>query len=186
MSKRYYACVYGGASEKISDLHKKEIEKLGTIINKSGFSLVYGAGATGCMGAVARGVKKSGGYVMGISPDFIGEFEEIFDCDNTVLVETMSERKTIMEKHADIFIVAPGGVGTMDEFFQVLTLKYLKRLTAPIVVLNLNGFYDSLLKLIDDLIEQGAVIKEIHNLFDVVSAVDDEKLMKILSDIRDK
>lgn len=185
MSKRYYACVYGGASEKISDLHKKEIEKLGAIIHESGFSLVYGAGATGCMGAVARGVRDSGGYVMGISPDFIGEFEEIFDCDNTVIVDTMSERKTIMEKHADIFIVAPGGVGTMDEFFQVLTLKYLKRLTAPIVVLNLNGFYNSLLKLIDDLIEQGAVIKEIHNLFDVVCAVDDESLLKMLSDIKE-
>ena len=120
---------------------------------------------------------------MGISPDFISEFEEIFECDNTVMVDTMSERKTLMEKHADIFLIAPGGVGTMDEFFQVLTLKYLKRLTAPIVVLNLNGFYDSLINLIDDLIKQGAVTTEIHNLFDVVESIDDGKLLDLLKTI---
>lgn len=184
MSKRYYACVYGGASKRIADTHKEKIEKLGNILTENGFSLVYGGGATGCMGAVARGVKENGGYVMGISPNFISEFEEIFDCDNTVLVDTMSERKTIMEKHADIFLIAPGGIGTMDEFFQVLTLKYLRRLTAPVVVLNLNGFYDTLLNLIDDLIEQGAVIPEIHNLFDVVDSVDDEKLLNYLHTIK--
>ncbi len=184
MSKRYYACVYGGASERIADTHKNEIEKLGNLLTENGFSLVYGAGATGCMGAVARGVKEKGGYVMGISPDFISEFEAIFDCDNTVMVDTMSERKTLMEKHADIFLIAPGGVGTMDEFFQVLTLKYLKRLTAPIVVLNLNGFYDSLLKLMDDLIRQGAVLQEIYQLFDVVESVDDEKVLHYLHTIK--
>ena len=86
------------------------------------------------MGAVARGVKENGGFVMGISPDFISEFEDIFDCDNKVMVDTMAERKTLMEKHADVFFIAPGGIGTMDEFFQVLTLKYLKRIDVPIVV----------------------------------------------------
>lgn len=184
MSKRYYACVYGGANERIADTHKNEIEKLGKVIVDAGFSLVYGAGGTGCMGAVARGVKENGGYVMGISPDFISEFEAIFPCDNTVMVDTMSERKTLMEKHADIFFIAPGGIGTMDEFFQVLTLKYLRRLTAPIVVLNLNGFYDSLLVLIKDLVKQGAVIDEVHNLFDVVTTVDDEKIVSLLGEIK--
>ncbi len=184
MSKRYFACVYGGASERIDSRHREQIEELGKIIVDNGFSLVYGAGGTGCMGAVARGVKKNGGYVMGITPDFIGEFEEIFPCDNTVVVDTMGERKTLMEKHADIFFVAPGGVGTMDEFFQVLTLKYLQRLTAPIVVLNLNGFYDSLIVLIDDLVKQGAVIEDVHNLFDVVTSVDDEKILSLLKEIK--
>lgn len=184
MSKRYYACVYGGASERISDKHKEQIKKLGQIIADNNFSLVYGAGATGCMGAVARGVRENGGYVMGVSPDFISEFEEIFACDNTVMVDTMSERKTIMEKHADIFFIAPGGVGTMDEFFQVLTLKYLKRCDAPIVVLNLDGFYDSLLVFIDDLIKQGAVIEEIHNLFDVITDVEKETISSVLKSIR--
>lgn len=184
MSKRYFACVYGGASEKIADKHKKEVERLGEIIAESGLALVYGAGATGCMGAVARGVKNKGGFVMGVTPDFIQNFEEIFDCDNTVKVDTMAERKTIMEKHADIFIIAPGGIGTMDEFFQVLTLKYLERTDVPIVVLNLDGFYDGLMGLMESLIENNAVYRQVHNLFDVVDSVEDEKFLKILKDIQ--
>ncbi len=183
MSKRYFACVYGGASERIAPDLKQKIEKLGRIIAESGFSLVYGAGATGCMGAVARGVREKAGFVMGITPDFIGEFEEIFDCDNTVKVDTMAERKTLMEKHADVFFVAPGGIGTMDEFFQVLTLKYLKRLDVPIVILNLDGFYDTLIALIRDLVRQGAVTEEIYNLYSVIEDVSEETIVPILNKI---
>lgn len=178
MSKRYYACVYGGASDRIADKYIKDIEKLGKIIADNDYSLVYGAGATGCMGAVARGVTENNGYVMGISPHFISEFEAIYDCDNTVMVETMSERKMLMEKHADVYFIAPGGVGTMDEFFQVLTLKYLKKISEPIVILNLDGFYDSLIFLIEDLVKKGAVIEGIHKLYDVVCEINEDTLKK--------
>lgn len=178
MSKKYYACVYGGASKKIENKYIKEIEKLGKIIAENGFSLVFGAGASGCMGAAARGVRDSDGYVMGISPHFISKFEPIFDCDNTVMVDTMAERKTLMEKHADIFFIAPGGIGTMDEFFQILTLKYLNRLCAPIVILNIDGFYNSLIALVDDLIANNAAIPEVRTYFDVVDSVDDELIVK--------
>lgn len=184
MSKRYFACVYGGANEKIDIRHKEKIELLGRLIAKAGMSLVYGAGATGCMGAVAKGVKDEGGFIMGIAPDFMKEFENIFDCDNKVMVETMAERKTIMEKHADIFFIAPGGIGTMDEFFQVLTLKYLKRTDIPIVILNLGGFYDSLINLMNDLIKQGAVNKEIHKLYDIITEVSEETITPILEKIK--
>lgn len=178
MAKRYYACVYGGASDRIAEKNIKDIEKLGNIIAEKDFSLVYGAGASGCMGAVARGVAEKDGYVMGISPNFISEFEAIYDCDNTVMVETMSERKMLMEKHADVYFIAPGGVGTMDEFFQVLTLKYLKRISEPIVLLNIDGFYDSLILFIDDLVKKGAVIEDIHKLYDVVDRIDEDTLNK--------
>ncbi len=183
MSKRYFACVYGGANERIADGHKKKIEELGRIIAANGFSLVYGAGATGCMGAVARGVREKDGFIMGISPDFISEFEPIFNCDNTVMVDTMAERKTLMEKHADVFFIAPGGIGTMDEFFQVLTLKYLKRISVPIVIINLDGFYDTLIALIKDLVRQCAVTEEIHKLYDVITDVNDNTVVPILKDI---
>lgn len=185
MSRRFFACVYGGANERIASRHKEKIEELGRIIALNGFSLVYGAGATGCMGAVARGVKENGGFVLGISPYFIGEFEDIFDCDNKVMVDTMAERKTLMEKHADVFFIAPGGIGTMDEFFQVLTLKYLKRLDVPIVVLNLEGFYDSLLVLIRDLVKFGALTEGIYELFDVVSEVNEDTIEPILKKSRE-
>lgn len=183
MSKRYFACVYGGANERIADKHKDKIEHLGKIIAENEFALVYGAGATGCMGAVARGVKENGGFVMGISPDFISEFEDIFACDNKVMVDTMAERKTLMEKHADVFFIAPGGIGTMDEFFQILTLKYLRRIDTPIVVLNLDGFYDTLIALINDLVRQGAVTEKIHKHYDVATDVSDETIVPILKDI---
>lgn len=183
MSKRYFACVYGGANERIADHHKEKIEELGKLIAANGFSLVYGAGATGCMGAAARGVRENGGFVMGVSPDFISEFEDIFDCDNTVMVDTMAERKTIMEKHADVFFIAPGGIGTMDEFFQVLTLKYLKRIDVPIVILNLDGFYNVLISLINDLVRQGALTEEIHKLYEVVTQVSEETIVPIFKRI---
>lgn len=185
MSKRYYACVYGGASDRMDEFYKGEGERLGNIIAKNGFSLVYGGGATGSMGAVARGVKAAGGYVMGISPFFIKTFEEIFDCDNTIIVDTMSERKTLMEKHADIYIIAPGGIGTMDEFFQVLTLKYLKRISEPIVILNINGFYDSLVALIDDLIAKKVVTEEVRGFYDVIDSVEHPVLIDYFNKIKE-
>lgn len=92
MSKKRYACVYGGASTKLDDIYIKEVKKLGELIVDNNFSLVYGAGASGCMGAVGRGVENNGGYVMGFSPHFIESFEPIFLCDNTVMVDTTAER----------------------------------------------------------------------------------------------
>ena len=117
MSKQYFVCVYGGASDNIADVHKDTVKELCGNLAKQGFSLVYGAGATGCMGAAAEGFRENGGYIMGVTPRFMGNFEDIFDCDNTIKVDTMAERKTIMEKHADLYLIAPGGIGTMDEFF---------------------------------------------------------------------
>ena len=173
MSEKKYVCVYGGASDRISSSHTNEIEKLGKMIAKEGFSLVYGAGATGCMGAVARGTQQCGGYVMGVAPHFMEAFEKIYPCDNLVMVDTMDERKAIMEEHADIFVIAPGGVGTMDEFFQVLTLKILGRMAQPLLVLNLDGFYDKLLEFIDSLVDMGAVDPRVYSYFDVLKSVED-------------
>ena len=183
-SRRYYACVYGGASARIDKKYLDEITRLGAIIAQNGFSLVYGAGASGCMGAAASGVREQDGYVMGVSPHFIKNFEPIFDCDNTVMVDTMAERKMIMEKHADIFFIAPGGIGTMDEFFQILTLEYLRQISAPIVVLNLDGFYDSLLALMDSLIENKAAVPEAREFYDVVTSVDDPIITDYFSSIK--
>lgn len=184
MSKNYYACIYGGASDKIADKYKDSVEALAGIIVKNGYSLVYGAGSTGCMGAAARGFRDAGGYIMGVAPYFISEFEDIYDCDNTIMVDTMSERKIIMEKQADVFIIVPGGIGTMDEFFQVLTLKYLKRLTAPIIILNTCGFYDSLIALIDSLIAENAVEKKIRSSFEVIKDHSDPRLTEILEMVK--
>jgi len=184
MSRRYYACVYAGASDNIRNSIKSEVQRLGNIIAQNGFSLVYGAGATGCMGSVAQGVSEKGGYVMGVAPYFIEEFEDVFPCDNTIMVDTMAERKTIMEKHGDIYFIVPGGIGTMDEFFQVLCLKYLKRLSAPIVLVNLEGFYDNLINLMDDIVSGGAASEKSRNLFDVIDSVDEDIIKQYLDSLK--
>ncbi len=184
MSNKKYICVYGGASERIDDSIKKDVKELGKIIAENGLSLVYGGGATGCMGAVADGVSENGGYVFGIAPYFINEYEELFPCDKTIMVDTMSERKLFMEKFADMFIVVPGGVGTMDELFQILTLKYLKQLDAPIVILNLNGYYDSLVALIDDMVKYKAAGVGIKELIDVIDDVNDDRIINYFKNIK--
>ncbi len=184
MSKQYFVCLYGGASDNIADVHKDAVKELCGNLAKQGFSLVYGAGATGCMGAAADGFRENGGYIMGVTPRFMGDFEDIFDCDNTIKVDTMAERKTLMEKHADLYLIAPGGIGTMDEFFQIVTLKYLEQMETPIVILNLDGFYDSLLALLDSLIAQKAAGEKILTLFDVVEDIHDEKLTALLETVK--
>lgn len=142
-------CVFGAASAHIDNLYIKEVEELCEELAKRGHSLVFGAGATGLMGAAARGFKKGGGYIHGVIPKFFLEegVEAIYsDCDKTTYTETMAERKKEMEDDAEGFIITPGGVGTLEEFFEVLTLKQLGRHEKPMVIFNINGYYDDLEK----------------------------------------
>lgn len=164
-------CIYGAASDKIKDDYKKECYDLALILAKSGHSLVYGAGSSGMMGASARGFKDGGGKVHGVIPTFFEEngFEKIFyDADRITRTKTMAERKTIMENECDAFIVTPGGMGTMEEFFEALTLKQLGRHKKAIVIYNMFGYYDKLEELILDMIEKGFVNKECLKLFAIL------------------
>lgn len=140
-------CVFGAASAHIDQLYIKTVEELGEKMAKRGHSLVFGAGGTGLMGAAARGVKKGGGYVHGVVPKFFKDdgVEQLFDeCDKMTYTDTMRERKSIMEDDADAFIITPGGVGTFEELFEVITLKQLNRHDKAIVFLNIGGYYDEL------------------------------------------
>ncbi len=164
-------CIYGAASDKIKDDYKKECYDLALILAKSGHSLVYGAGSSGMMGASARGFKDGGGKVHGVIPTFFEEngFEKIFyDADRITRTKTMAERKTIMENECDAFIVTPGGMGTMEEFFEALTLKQLGRHKKAIVIYNMFGYYDKLEELILDMIDKGFVNKECLKLFAIL------------------
>lgn len=182
--KDYYVCVYGGASDKLADIYKEQVFRLGNIIAENGFSLVYGGGSCGCMGAVARGVHSAGGSVFGVIPTFMQQFESLYQCDKTQFVDTMSLRKNIMEEYADAFVITPGGVGTMDEFFQIVTLKYLGQLHQPIIILNVGGFFDSMLAFIDDLVKENAVVDTIGSFYEVVSDVNDKRIGEILNSVK--
>lgn len=140
-------CIFGAASAHIDEKYILAVEELGEALAKRGHSLVFGCGGTGLMGAAARGFKRGGGYVKGVVPNFFKEegVEQLFEeCDETVYTETMAERKAIMEDSADAFIIVPGGVGTFEEMFQVITLKQLNRFDKAIVIYDVCGYYDIL------------------------------------------
>ena len=140
-------CVYGAASPTIDKEYIERVENLGREMAKRGHSLVFGGGGNGLMGAAARGVKDENGYILGVIPKFFREeaVEQIFNsCDELIEPNTMRERKQIMEDNADAFIVVPGGLGTYEEFFEILTSKQLCRHNKPIAIYNIDGFYNEI------------------------------------------
>lgn len=167
-------CVYGAASETIHPDYIKAVEELGKKMAQRGHSLVYGAGATGLMGAVARGVFAYGGEIIGVAPTFFNVDGILFEhCTKLIPTETMRERKQIMEDTADAFIMVPGGVGTFDEFFEILTLKQLKRHNKGMAVFNIRGYYDAMQDMIGHAVEEGFVTAKNLDLFHVSDDVDD-------------
>lgn len=164
-------CLYGSASEQIAEIYKTEVYALGKLLAERGHTLVFGGGCFGLMGAAAKGVKAGGGKIIGVVPEFFKgqKVNVIFeDCDEFIPCETMYERKQIMEETADAFIVAPGGIGTYDEFFGVTATRQLKRHAKPIAIFNVNGFFDTLDKMINEGNAQG-FIKDLKNLYFISS-----------------
>ncbi len=164
-------CVYGAASNIIDDIYIKDGEKLGAEIAKRGHGLVFGGGAGGLMGAAARGVYGGGGNIVGVAPKFFNVDGALFEnCNELIRTETMRERKQTMEDRADGFIVTPGGIGTFEEFFEILTLKQLGRHNKPIAVLNTNGYYDDMAAFIENAINQRFLNKECKLLYEFVDS----------------
>ena len=164
-------CVYGAASSEIDKNIIDKVYSLGKTLAEKGHELIYGSGSTGVMGAAARGFKSGGAFVHGVIPKFFEEndYEGIFyDADKITYTETMAERKQIMEDGCEAFIIAPGGIGTLEELFQVLTLKQLGRHKKAIALFNIDGFYDGLLDFLDTAIEKGFINEEVEDLFAVL------------------
>lgn len=140
-------CVFGAASSEIDDKYIKAVEIMGESLAKAGHNLVFGAGGQGLMGAAARGFKKGKSNITGIIPEFFkdADIEAIYEhCDELIYTDTMRERKAKMEDMADAFIIVPGGIGTFEEFFEVLTLKQLGRHKKTIAIYNIDGYYDAM------------------------------------------
>lgn len=139
-------CIYGAASNSIDNSYILHGEALGEEIAKKNHTLVFGGGANGLMGAVARGVHKHGGTLISVAPSFFNVDGILFDkCSEYIYTDTMRQRKKTMEEKSDAFIVTPGGIGTLEEFFEILTLRSLDRHNKPIAIFNTNGYFDSLL-----------------------------------------
>ena len=138
-------CVFGASSRDLEQGYFDEAFALGAELARRGHTIVFGGGASGLMGATARGAKSQGGRLIGIAPKFFDEPGILDkDCDEMIFTETMSERKKAMEDMSEAFITLPGGIGTFEEFFEALTLKQLGRHAKAMAVLNTLGYSDAL------------------------------------------
>ena len=148
-------CVFGAASNTISPSYIAAGEALGRALAARGHTVIFGGGAAGMMGAVARGAHEGGGRIVGVAPTFFpdGAFSPF--CTDFHHTETMHERKLKMETLSDAFIVTPGGIGTYEEFMEVFTLRHLERHEKPILLLNTNGFFDPLMALLSHTVREG-------------------------------
>ena len=176
-------CIFGAASPKIDDMYIKEVEELGENLGKRGHDLVFGAGAHGLMGAAARGFHKGGGKVYGVVPKFFREedIEALYEeCDEFYYTDTMAERKAQMEDLADAFIVVPGGIGTFEEFFEVLTLKQLGRHRKPIILFDINGYYLGIQALMRAGTTEQFLHENVMKLYKVFVETDDEHIINYL------
>lgn len=143
-------CVYGASSKEIDEKYITDGEELGRLLALRGHTLVFGAGNNGLMGAAARGCHSENGRVIGIVPSFFNVDGELYDsCDEIIRTSTMRERKQFMEERSDAFVMTPGGIGTFEEFFEILTLKQLARHNKPIAILNTKGYFNPMLKMLE-------------------------------------
>ena len=175
-------CIYGASSIKTSKEYICAVEKLGEALAKEGHSLVFGGGASGLMGAAARGFSRCNGKIIGVAPRFFDTDGILYDkCTEFIFTETMRERKKILEEKSDVFIVCPGGVGTFDEFFEILTLKQLSRHTKAIAIFNVNHYYDELLGMMEKGMREDFIKEECRDLYKVFDNID-EMLVLIRSE----
>lgn len=174
-------CVFCGSSKGHSSFYADVASELGKAFAKRSIQLVYGAGNVGLMGVIADALLDEGGEVLGVIPNFLKE-KEVCHTELTELVvtETMHQRKWVMEERSDAVIVMPGGFGTMDEFFEILTWKQLRLHAKPIGILNVDGYFDHLLAMVRHMVKEGFVRESNLELFTVSDSIEEllEKMQR--------
>ena len=140
-------CVYCGSGSGTNPRFIEAAQALGKIFAESGIRLVYGGGSVGMMGAVARAVLDHGGEVTGIIPDFLVQKEVMMPLKDLIVTPDMHERKRLMFEHSDAFVALPGGIGTLEELVEQLTWKQLGRHAKPVLLADIDGFWEPLLEL---------------------------------------
>ncbi|KMQ58447.1 LOG family protein YvdD [Chryseobacterium angstadtii] len=171
--------VFCGSSFGADDIYREQAFLLGQTLAKQHIQLIYGGADTGLMGAVADGALHEGGKVTGVLPHFL-QSKEIAHKNLTelILVETMHERKTKMNDLCEGVIVLPGGFGTLEEFFEMITWAQLGLHKKPIGILNIDGFYDDLIKLVQTMVDKG-FLKQVNRDMLLISRSIDELLEKM-------
>ncbi|MFW9597720.1 MAG: TIGR00730 family Rossman fold protein [Paludibacter sp.] len=155
-------CVYCASSTQVDKLYLESAAELGRVLVENGMNLVYGAGSVGLMGALADSVMLHGGKVTGVIPAFMCEQEwDHKGITELIITETMHERKEKMAFMSDAAIALPGGCGTLEELLEVITWKQLGLYLHPIIIVNINGYYNPLIEMLQKAIDQ-RFMREIH------------------------
>lgn len=167
-------CVYCGSSSRVDDVYKIAATNMGHSIAAEGWGVVYGGGRVGLMGLVADAALEKGAPVIGIIPSHIEEREvQHNELTELHVVDTMHVRKQMMVDKSQAFVILAGGLGTLDELFELLTWKQLGLHDKPIVIVNINGYWTKLLEAIDNIANVGFMRIEDKNMFVVVDDVKD-------------
>ena len=166
-------CVYCGASDQVDAAYREAAVELGDRLAGAGIELIYGGGRIGLMGRLADAVLLAGGRVTGIIPGHLHNREiGHHGVSELIVVGSMHERKQLMFERADAFAVLPGGIGTIEETFEIITWKQLLLHDKPIVVVDIAGYWQKLQALVDHVIEKGFASRRSRALFQVVETVD--------------
>lgn len=167
-------CVFCGASNGNSDRYLNQAKQVGQLLASQKIGLVFGGGKVGVMGAIANAVLENGGDVVGVIPKSLVEFEVAHhNVTKLHIVEDMHERKKMMYDFSNAFLILPGGMGTLDEMFEILTWSQLGLHKKNIYILNEFGFYDSLLQYIEHSHSEGFIKKEHLQLINEIKKVED-------------
>lgn len=167
-------CVYCGSSDGNEPAFIEAGAKFGRILARAGVGLVYGGASIGVMGAMAKAVLAEGGRVTGVIPEFLSKVEvQLSDVSELIVTDSMHSRKWLMFERSDAFVALPGGIGTLEEVVEMLTWAQLGRHSQPIVIVNLDGFWDPLIDLLDHIIRTGFARSNIRRIYSVVDRVED-------------
>ena len=174
MSKNKNICVYCGSGTGHNGAYAQAATILGRDMAKNGIGLVYGGASIGLMGEVARAVRDNGGHVTGVIPRFLTKHEVVYQqAQEMIFTETMQERKHIMAERSDAFVALPGGIGTLEELVEMMTLAQLARHQKPIILANIKDFWDPLINLFDHMRGEAFIRSEIPLQFTVSHAAED-------------
>lgn len=167
-------CVYCGSSNDVDETYKVAAEALGRSLAQNNMRVVFGGGNVGLMGIVASSALAEGGEVYGIIPSHIAEKENAHTTLTKLdVVETMHERKQMMVDNSDAFVILPGGLGTMDEFFEIITWWQLGLHNKPIIIANIDGYWQLLIDLVEHLIAKSFARQSDRDHMKVAQTVED-------------
>ena len=169
----FAVCVFTASSERVADSYRALARDVGAAIAGAGWRRVYGGGQVGLMGEVARAALAAGGGVTGIIPHSLNRREVAFDdIDDLVLCDTLAERKQLMDDRTDVYVVLPGGIGTLDELVEVLTTRSLGYHAKAIVLVDVDGYWAPLHALLDHMVDAGTLRPDVRDLVETVTDLD--------------